>query len=73
MYCGQASGDSLAGIICSQILPLLSFSDELRQAIVAMMNRKDELEEENGYCDITAVIHFCSQESMNGDSGALLP
>lgn len=23
------------------------FSDELRQAIVAMMNRKDELEEQN--------------------------
>uniref|UniRef100_A0A4W3HXR9 Sorting nexin 29 n=1 Tax=Callorhinchus milii TaxID=7868 RepID=A0A4W3HXR9_CALMI len=28
--------------------PMFIFSDELRQAIVAMMNRKDELDEQNG-------------------------
>ncbi|MEJ1287369.1 sorting nexin 29 [Cricetulus griseus] len=50
---------------------------ELRQAIVAMMNRKDELEEENGYCDIMAAsfsdILSPVAERMDGENGALLP
>lgn len=42
-----------------------------------MMNRKDELEEENGYCDIMAASFsdFLSlvAEPMNGENGALMP
>lgn len=42
-----------------------------------MMNRKDELEEENGYCDIMAMTLPDTLpavvERMDGDSGALLP
>lgn len=36
-----------ANLSCSPFPFSFSFLDELRQAIVAMMNRKDELEEQN--------------------------
>lgn len=69
---GQLTGSS-AHKHCLCFLP----SDELRQAIVAMMNRKDELEEENGYCDIMAAsfsdILSPVAERMDGENGALLP
>ncbi|KAK7825861.1 hypothetical protein U0070_008617, partial [Myodes glareolus] len=58
-FCSLAAGPSgLPAIACEKYHQRHSFSvssdppgfqgDELRQAIVAMMNRKDELEEENG-------------------------
>ncbi|XP_067912352.1 sorting nexin-29 isoform X4 [Heterodontus francisci] len=40
----------VSGLLPAATVPESMTVDELRQAIVAMMNRKDELEEQNRYC-----------------------
>ncbi|ERE68251.1 sorting nexin-29-like protein [Cricetulus griseus] len=70
-------GSPLSSLLPSASMPESMTVHELRQAIVAMMNRKDELEEENGYCDIMAAsfsdILSPVAERMDGENGALLP